>query len=719
MVNIKSTINNNFSQSEEYLKNKTTLCEGLASSLQRIQPIVNVTIEGMSSGVIVNNEGGNNAVLDNLKEEFDGIMAIYEEKKAALEIASRKYVSHIKMMNKETNAYRNNIIINNENIANVTVYNSKDIAFLEDISGSDLPLFEKCAKVAVYYEITDTDYGKATNIKPVVDWYTLNVKGFDELPQPSNAIGLLISENKDNKWKKEFPDGPYRACNADGCTTKEAGDVCQAMGGRICTKDEMNAAFHGNMRGAKGNKWSSCDSGWVSEEGTPTGPWLWASHASRGAAVAGGLLRSASQLGGPQGVMSALQSPTPLPATCGDKEGANEMPSTKTSGAFCCKENPICQQVSTGYGIWKSTVGEKVTYTTKLIGQGQGQLEKGWSVYCGDVKSIKPEFASQDYLGIANEKFALNVLDGLRENIKTPGWWDSKSEKYYPERYYVNKFGLKQKIDTSNVTTALKNAKDEKEYNGLLGGLNSAGEQCNKNWVKEYVNADAINKLSDGGPLAPGGGCGMGGTIISNPDNKYAWIDSKGTKHIFANDDVYNSRNTTSCPTMSTPVGEDVWNSVKTGEPITNNDYICEYFDNVLYNNVKLAYEDLKTYIDQIETHIAGLKKEDKLLGNKLVTLQTRITKNMLEMNKNMDKIDRLRLLNDTADGKAETTGLLMSSNKIQLILWMIIGLLLLVYSIYGIQGGFTATPLHITMLVVCTVILFTISRHIYLTGII
>ncbi len=210
----------------------------------------------------------------------------------------------------------------------------------------------------------------------------------------------------------------------------------------------------------------------------------------------------------------------------------------------------------------------------------------------------------------------------------------------------------------------------------------------------------------------------MAVTIFST-DNKYAWIDSKGTKHIFANDDVYNSRNTTSCPTMSTPVGEDVWKSVTTGEPITNNEYICEYFDNVLYNNVQYAYKDLKIYVDQIEKHIAGLKKEDQLLGNKLVTLQTRITKNMYEINTNMDKIDRLHLLSDTADGKAETTELLMSSNKIQLVLWMIIGLLLLVYSIYGIRGGFTATPLHITMLVVCTVILFTISRHIYLTGII
>uniref|UniRef100_A0A6C0BYT1 Uncharacterized protein n=1 Tax=viral metagenome TaxID=1070528 RepID=A0A6C0BYT1_9ZZZZ len=717
MVNIKSNINNNLSQSKAYLENKATLCEGPASSLQRVQP---VTIEGMVSGVVVNKSNGNSAVLDNLKDEFGRIMAIYEEKKAALESATRKYVSHIKMMNKETTTYRNNIIINNENVDNVTVYNSKDIAFLEDISGSGLPLFEKCAKVAVYYEITDTDYGKATNIKPVVDWYTQNAKEFDELPQPSNAVGLLISENKDNKWKKEFPEGPYFACNADGCTKKEAGDVCQAMGGRICTKDEMNDAFNGNMRGSNENKWSSCDSGWVLEEGNPTGPYLWASSQTQAASAAGGLLSSATSEkgGGPAGALAKLQSSTPLPSSCGSKPGENKSAATSTSGAFCCKENKKCQQFSTEIGIWKSAADEKATWTAELTGEWKGLFKKRWDNKCGDVKSIKPEFSSPDYLRAANELFALKMMDGLRENIKTPGWWDSKSEKYYPERYYVNKFGLKQKIDTSNVTAALKNAKDEKEYNSLLETLNSAGEQCNKNWIKEYVNSDDIDKLSDGGVIAPGGGCGMGGTIISS-GNKYAWIDSKGTKHIFANDDVYNSRNTTSCPTMSTPVTEDVWNSFATGEPITNNDYICEYFDNILYNNVKSAYKDLKTYIGQIEKHIAGLKKEDKLLGNKLVTLQTRITKNMLEMNSNMDKIDRLRLLSDTADGKAETTGLLMSSNKIQLIVWTIIGLLLLVYSIYGIRGGFTATPLHITMLVVCTVILFTISRHIYLTGII
>ena len=717
MVNKKSIINNNLSQSEDYLKNKATLYEGLASSLQRVQPIANVTVEGMATGVIVNKEGGNDAVLENLKDEFDEIMVTYGGKKDVFEDARRKYVSHIKTMNNETTTYRNNIIINNENLENVTLYNSKDINFLEDISGSGLPLFEKCAKVAVYYEITDKDYGKAENIKPVVDWYKQNAKTFDELPQPSNGAILALEENKDNKWKKEFPEGPYFACNADGCTKKEAGDVCQEMGGRICTKDEMSAAFHGNMRGAKGNKWSSCDSGWVSEEGTPTGPYLWASHASRGGAVAGGLLNSAILKGGAVAI-SDLQSNTPLPDTCGDKDGENEMPSTNTSGAFCCKENKKCQQFSTEIGIWKSAADEKATWTAELTGEWKGLFKKRWDNKCGDVKSIKPEFSSPDYLRAANELFALKMMDGLRENIKTPGWWDSKSEKYYPERYYVNKFGLKQKIDTSTLSDALKNAKDEKEYNTLLGKLNSAGEQCNKHWVKEYVNASTINKLSDGGSLALGGGCGMGGTIISSGNN-YAWIDSKGTKHIFANDDVYNSRNTTSCPTESTPVTEDVWNSIKTGEPITNNDYICEYFDNVLYNNVKLAHEDLTTYVTQIENHIAGLKKEDKLLGNKLVTLQTQITKNMLEMNSNMDKIDRLRLLNDTADGKAETTGLLMSSNKIQLIVWMIIGLLLLVYSIYGIRGGFTATPLHITMLVVCTVILFTISRHIYLTGII
>jgi len=719
MVNKKSIINNNLSQSEDYLKNKATLYEGLASSLQRVQPIANVTVEGMATGVIVNKEGGNDAVLENLKDEFDEIMVTYGGKKDVFEDARRKYVSHIKTMNNETTTYRNNIIINNENLENVTLYNSKDIKFLEDISGSGLPLFEKCAKVAVYYEITDTDYGKAKNIKPVVDWYKQNAKTFDELPQPSNGAVLALEENKDNKWKKEFPEGPYFACNTDGCTKKEAGDVCQAMGGRICTKDEMNDAFNGNMRGSNENKWSSCDSGWVSEEGTPTGPYLWASHETRAKAGAGELVRSASEKdgGGLVGLAGALKSTKPI-TSCGSKDGGNMMPSANTSGVFCCKENSYCQWLSSGIGIWKSRDDDEPTWTANLIGDLSGILKPYWDEMCGDVKSIKPEFSSPDYLELANGLFAGGMLNGLRENIKTPGWWDSKSEKYYPERYYVNKFGLKQKIDTSTLSDALKNAKDEKEYNTLLGKLNSAGEQCNKHWVKEYVNASTINKLSDGGSLALGGGCGMGGTIISSGNN-YAWIDSKGTKHIFANDDVYNSRNTTSCPTESTPVTEDVWNSIKTGEPITNNDYICEYFDNVLYNNVKLAHEDLTTYVTQIENHIAGLKKEDKLLGNKLVTLQTQITKNMLEMNSNMDKIDRLRLLNDTADGKAETTGLLMSSNKIQLIVWMIIGLLLLVYSIYGIRGGFTATPLHITMLVVCTVILFTISRHIYLTGII
>jgi hypothetical protein len=84
-----------------------------------------------------------------------------------------------------------------------------------------------------------------------------------------------------------------------------------------------------------------------------------------------------------------------------------------------------------------------------------------------------------------------------------------------------------------------------------------------------------------------------------------------------------------------------------------------------------------------------------------------------------MDTLDAIKQHETTNEGRAESTALIKDSNKFQYLAWIIVGVILFLYSIFGISSANMSSPLHIVMLVACVIIVFIILRRIYLSGII
>ena len=543
----------------------------------------------------------------------------------------------------------------------------------------------------------------------------------------SDSIGLLNSY-KNRKWSTEWPDGPYYACDVDGCTSSQATQVCQEMGGRICEYDEMQNAFDKTRQGATGKKWDSCQQGWVSKDGnTMTTPYLWSSASSRGGAGADVLV---SQLAteGASGVIEKSKSSDPINLNCGTKHGANKGNSEtgNTSGVFCCKENAQCQTMATEFGTWVKD--GKIQHISELDFEYNNDKTNVapfvWDLMCSTVTNIQPKFSDENYLsGItsvnnSNPGETNKSTPALRQAVDTQGWWDVRTANYYTEKYFVNAYGLKQKINTDNIISLIKGTYDSDMFEKYYLTLDQLGQNCAPQYVSNYVGQDIINSIEDGVDINSSGvGCGFAGKNITYNDN-YAWVDTRGMKHIFENENIYNQRNNLSCPTEIVEVSGNIWDAIPEGSGINTTNYICQYISNELYDNVTSAYNDVKNYAMQLDSYISNISDIDGSSKTKLTNLQNNITIDIQNINNNINKIDRLKMLSSTVNGKSESSNLRMKSNRMQLIIWAIIAIILLIYSINSMHGEIKASPLNISMLVVCTVIFFMIAMKMYETRI-
>lgn len=353
-----------------------------------------------------------------------------------------------------------------------------------------------------------------------------------------------------------------------------------------------------------------------------------------------------------------------------------------------------------------------------------------------------------------------------------------KTVHIYPSRVYINKYGYSQ-----DLTAVLSRVKDDlttltnnctitddgvkTDVNKLCVGESGAFEntitQLNDrmnsplgncinsgNIIPQYTkNGIDPSSLTEKG-ITPGAAISYStastcpgavkdvGSIIKDNNEKYYWLDAGGFKTLipvgdktkllalltsdankdrcagyFENTDLKLMINAlepvdvTKIPTATDTTGLSV------------SDLICSSYDRASYIEVMNKAKTLQGLVTQLSVKITANKEKNVTLKSEISAEEKHIETLIQKVNNDMDTLDAIKQHETTNEGRAESTALIKDSTKFQYLAWIIVGVILFLYSIFGISSANMSSPLHIVMLVACVIIVFIILRRIYLSGII
>ena len=639
--------------------------------------------------------------INNIKNEFEQLKKQYNEKKNNVEVAKKNYIdSVINTTNKEVE-YMNELVIDKDNKIKVIIYNEKDLSKLEQAKEkSKNPKKEEEAlkDLAIFYNISNNDWGIAEKIKPVKEWYTEKYSQEYEIPIPDGVTTKKTNKLEfldDNGDKFENKNGPYYDnCSTnyedDGsCDITQADAVCSKYGAFVCNKqmvENLKKDYLDNKKGWSREKGKLKIIKKVSDTSLVSKGFDEVAKGSEEGNLAKSFLK---------GVSVAVDN--------SEKDVEEEKVEEESkAGVFCCK-NIKCQKQSTEKGIWIKNKDDSYQ---------KAEFDDVPKI-CKNISYIAPDFTSPNLFSKVSER-------KKRPKTTKSGWWDTKVKTYYPEMYFVNRFGYKQKINTEYIVEKIKDLKnvDDKNYSENYNEIQQFLEKFSK-FDKVYLTNEEINKIESGADI-------VGDTIyvdnVGNNityNNQIAWVDIKGNKNVYANAEVFSKRNNISCPSEVKNVSGEAWLSSPLNDIVSEDEYTCLYMDNTAYENLKKAQKELNEYVESVENYINNIDEIDKQLKANLLKLQKEIRSDIVNINTDIDETTKLRMMKDTAKGKLSNTKLTMESNKVQLKIWLFISLVLFIFAINNISGEIEISNFNIFMLIAIVIILFILGRRMYIARII
>lgn len=227
-------------------------------------------------------------------------------------------------------------------------------------------------------------------------------------------------------------------------------------------------------------------------------------------------------------------------------------------------------------------------------------------------------------------------------------------------------------------------------------------------------------------------------------NNKYYWIDIEGWSTLIGDgNDIANLKKSTQTRCLSyigVQEGDSLLNWINNHDsdievdelppsrPTTNdfgenesdiNELICSSYDRSLFIDVQNAGSELASHASDIQELLNNSEQKNDCYDNSIKDTEMNLEGIITKVNKDMDKLDALRQIKDTNKARVESTTLIRESSKFQYLAWIVVGVILFLYGIFGFRSGNMSSPLHIGMLVACVIILFIILRRVYLSGII
>ena len=638
-----------------------------------------------------------------INDEFTDLKKTYIQKKNNLVNAKMKYIEYIQSVNEQESEYINTIVINKDSGKGVTLYNPSDMTLLEEVKNYLSNNTDEKSKIyamtviAVYYTISNNDWGDAENIVPIKEWYDENYDKTYNLPHPNNEQKTFKTED-DEDYK--LSEGPYYSedCIDDEtqkgiCSLKKAKEKCAEYGAHICSKWQINSTAKKKNFNDIFNNYDK--DGWLHTKKNTYVIGNITNKQKKGAnvAIAAALALAQNDKSKMDSISETALDLVNNPSLNITKKDAD--PESDTSGVFCCKKKK-CENEATQKGIWVRD------------GDNFNQTEFKDYPKCNNLNFIVPDFFSDDLFRNADSY-----------TKRQPELWDVIDNKYYTEMYFVNRFGYKHKINTDNIVKNIEDSdKNEEIFNKNMKEFDKIGGKY-VNFPKVYLSKDEIDEIKSGIDIS---GDSIGVENVGNNirfDNQIAWVDVEGNKNIYASDNIFKNRNKISCPTKIVDVTGTTWESIPVKNTISSKEYNCQYIDNTLYKNVMEAYDDLKKYVDDVENHMKKITEVDTEVRNKLINIQKIIRKDMTQINNDINETDRLKMLKDSSKGRLQESKLTKDSNKLQLQVWLFISLLLLIFALNNIRGEMVVSKFNIFMLFVCVIILFIIARKLYVSKII
>jgi hypothetical protein len=150
---------------------------------------------------------------------------------------------------------------------------------------------------------------------------------------------------------------------------------------------------------------------------------------------------------------------------------------------------------------------------------------------------------------------------------------------------------------------------------------------------------------------------------------------------------------------------------------------VCSFLDIMGGTTMLNAKKDMQ---DKRQTYFDDLKKLDEKIQNEWGTadkisnmdntLGKEIQTQMKQLGDDNVTFNKLIDLRDTLIGQEETSGLTNNSNQMQFGIWLLIGIGMLLYTLFGINSDKLLSGKNLVMLIICVIILFVLIRRLYLT---
>tara|TARA_Y100000389_G_C17463094_1_gene523280 strand:+ start:1417 stop:2589 length:1173 start_codon:yes stop_codon:yes gene_type:complete len=287
---------------------------------------------------------------------------------------------------------------------------------------------------------------------------------------------------------------------------------------------------------------------------------------------------------------------------------------------------------------------------------------------------------------------------------------DNKSVKKYAGKnvrlgqniYYVNNYG---------VTHGYSNA--------AWAGKPSS---CSKIYVD--ISENEFNDLLHGPNIGIGQACDIAGYNIENKDtSERSWVDIKGVKHPYSND-VWENRSP-SCQSAVKSLKTSAYLNIPTDSsspPITA-DFYCNKL-NVEPNKLKelaslndrlldLAKELLKD-TQNLATTDSNLKVKLRDLGKKVSTQMSNLEQDKKEFANTLHNTNGKQLTGDAynsnVNGIKQSSEYKLSSNYLQYVGWLILTIILILYTSYSFSSTSTSMVSNIIVLLIAAFILYKVA---------
>ena len=229
------------------------------------------------------------------------------------------------------------------------------------------------------------------------------------------------------------------------------------------------------------------------------------------------------------------------------------------------------------------------------------------------------------------------------------------------------------------------------------------------------ISAEESAKLSLTGPdMGIGQACGMAGTNIKNKTtSEVAWVDIKGYKHVYSSS-VWDEKDST-CDTSTTTLEGSSYDAIPSGSPMVNTT-LCEQLnvDPGTWKKLSQLNDKLVSLAGQMNKELGDLTVTDNKLKQDLTNQQANLNSYITILEDDKKELGHFNSTYTTAGGINESSGLVLNSNRIHYLVWLILSITIASITLHSVSTGTMTRGGNVIVLIVSLIAIYVISRWLY-----